>query len=40
MSAEKNLPLLAEVFGKLCAKRSDVALVVAGDGPYRATMEK
>jgi glycosyltransferase involved in cell wall biosynthesis/predicted metal-dependent phosphoesterase TrpH len=34
VSVEKNLPLLAEAFTRLCAARRDIALVVAGDGPY------
>ena len=40
VSVEKNLPLLADAFRQLCATRRDVALVVAGDGPYRAEMQK
>ena len=40
VSVEKNLPMLAEAFRKLCEKRRDAALVVVGDGPYRAAMEK
>jgi glycosyltransferase involved in cell wall biosynthesis len=39
VSIEKNLPMLAEVFRTLCQTRNDVALVIAGDGPYRATMQ-
>jgi glycosyltransferase involved in cell wall biosynthesis len=38
VSVEKNLPMLVESFRKLCEKRRDAALVVAGDGPYLATM--
>jgi glycosyltransferase involved in cell wall biosynthesis len=38
VSVEKNLPMLAEAFARLCAARSDVALVVAGDGPYLPEM--
>jgi glycosyltransferase involved in cell wall biosynthesis/predicted metal-dependent phosphoesterase TrpH len=34
VSVEKNLPLLADAFARLCAGRRDAALVVAGDGPY------
>jgi glycosyltransferase involved in cell wall biosynthesis len=34
ISAEKNLPLLAEAFLRLCRTRRDTALIVAGDGPY------
>ncbi len=39
VSVEKNLPLLAEAFQLLCARRRDVALIVVGDGPYRAKMQ-
>jgi len=39
VSVEKNLPLLAEAFARLCRRRSDVALVVAGDGPYAGKMK-
>ena len=40
VSVEKNLPFLADVFKRLCLKRNDTALVVAGDGPYLAEMKK
>ncbi|MEO6435366.1 MAG: glycosyltransferase, partial [Tepidisphaeraceae bacterium] len=40
VSLEKNLPMLAEAFRKLCEKRRDAALVVAGDGPYLEKMRK
>jgi glycosyltransferase involved in cell wall biosynthesis len=40
VSVEKNLPMLAEVFRVLCARRRDTALVVAGEGPYLATMRR
>ena len=40
VSVEKNLPFLVDAFARVCHKRSDAALIVAGDGPYRATMEK
>jgi glycosyltransferase involved in cell wall biosynthesis len=40
VSVEKNLPMLVETFRMLCARRRDVALVVAGDGPYRAEMRE
>ncbi len=40
VSIEKNLPLLASAFEQLCKQRSDVALVVAGDGPYLAELRK
>ena len=38
VSVEKNLPMLVEAFKQLCSTRHDVALVVAGDGPYLAQM--
>lgn len=38
VSREKNLPLLAEAFRRLAARRHDVCLVVVGDGPYREEM--
>jgi glycosyltransferase involved in cell wall biosynthesis len=38
VSVEKNLPLLAEAFERLCKHRSDVALVIAGNGPYLEEM--
>jgi glycosyltransferase involved in cell wall biosynthesis len=34
VSVEKNLPLLADAFTRLCASRRDVALALAGDGPF------
>lgn len=40
VSLEKNLPLLATAFRQLCGRRQDVALVVAGEGPYLAEMRK
>lgn len=40
VSVEKNLPLLVTAFRQLCAQRQDVALIIAGDGPYLATMKK
>jgi glycosyltransferase involved in cell wall biosynthesis len=38
VSVEKNLPMLVEIFKKVCKIRSDVALVIAGDGPYAKQM--
>ena len=38
VSVEKNLPMLADTFVRLCTARRDVALVVAGDGPHLAEM--
>lgn len=40
VSVEKNLPLLVQAFKRICSKRNDVALVVAGDGPYATTMRE
>lgn len=40
VSVEKNLPLLADAFKRLCDLRDDTALVVAGDGPYLAKMKQ
>jgi len=40
VSKEKNLPLLVDIFQQLCSTRSDTALIIAGDGPYRAEMQQ
>lgn len=40
VSVEKNLPLLVDIFQKLRSIRQDVALVIAGDGPYRQQMQQ
>ncbi|MGH7214718.1 MAG: glycosyltransferase family 4 protein, partial [Tepidisphaeraceae bacterium] len=40
VSIEKNLPLLVEAFRLLSRKRQDVALVIAGEGPYLAKMKE
>jgi glycosyltransferase involved in cell wall biosynthesis len=40
VSLEKNLPFLADAFKRLCKNRKDVALVIAGDGPYLPAMKK
>src|SRR5207249_2502434 len=40
LSAEKNLPLLVEIFQRLCRRRGDTALLIAGQGPYLATMQR
>lgn len=40
VSVEKNLPLLVEIFKLLTAQRKDIALIVAGDGPYRQEMQQ
>jgi glycosyltransferase involved in cell wall biosynthesis len=34
VSAEKNLGVLAEAFGRVCRTRKDVVLVIAGEGPH------
>jgi glycosyltransferase involved in cell wall biosynthesis len=39
VSVEKNLPLLVDIFRRLCAQRDDVALIIAGDGPYLKEMK-
>lgn len=39
ISREKNLECLARAFRLLAGRRGDVALIVVGDGPYRAAME-
>jgi glycosyltransferase involved in cell wall biosynthesis len=39
VSVEKNLPLLTEIFRRIVAVHNDVSLIVAGDGPYRETMQ-
>jgi glycosyltransferase involved in cell wall biosynthesis/predicted metal-dependent phosphoesterase TrpH len=40
VSAEKNLAVLASAFDRLSRHRHDVALVVVGDGPYAAEMQR
>lgn len=40
LSVEKNLPLLVEAYKSLCRVRRDVALIIVGDGPYRAKMSE
>jgi glycosyltransferase involved in cell wall biosynthesis len=40
VSPEKNLGLLADAFRTLCKTRRDVALIIAGDGPYLVEMTK
>ncbi len=40
VSVEKNLPLMVEAFKMLRKIRGDVALVVAGDGPYLQKMKQ
>lgn len=38
LSEEKNISFLSSVFRTICAKRRDVALVIAGDGPCAASL--
>ena len=40
VSVEKNLPMLVGIFKALSRKRKDVALIVAGDGPYLEKMKQ
>jgi glycosyltransferase involved in cell wall biosynthesis len=40
VSVEKNLPMLVRAFGRLCERRRDAALVIAGDGPYLPAMRQ
>lgn len=40
LSAEKNLDLLAESFAHVAARRSDVALVFAGEGPAEPALRR
>jgi glycosyltransferase involved in cell wall biosynthesis len=39
VSAEKNLGVLADTFRRLCRNRTDVALIVAGDGPQLSALQ-
>jgi glycosyltransferase involved in cell wall biosynthesis len=40
LSREKNLGCLAAAFRQVARRRTDVGLVVTGDGPYRAELEQ
>jgi glycosyltransferase involved in cell wall biosynthesis len=40
VGVEKNLALLAEAYRRLSATRSDVHLVIVGDGPFRKQLQK
>jgi glycosyltransferase involved in cell wall biosynthesis len=40
VSKEKNIHLLAQAFCELCRNRSDVHLIVVGDGPYLHAMQQ
>lgn len=39
VSIEKNLEMLAEVIESVCARRTDAALVIVGEGPHMAAMK-
>lgn len=39
VSKEKNMPLLADAFKRLCAAGNDLQLIVVGDGPYLPEMK-
>jgi glycosyltransferase involved in cell wall biosynthesis len=39
ISIEKNVNLLAEVFERLCARRRDVAMIFAGEGPQLSALK-
>ena len=39
VSPETNLAMLAKVFRRMCGRGCNVALVIAGDGPYMATLQ-
>lgn len=38
VSKEKNMPLLAEAFRRIASRRSDVELIIVGEGPYFRAM--
>jgi glycosyltransferase involved in cell wall biosynthesis len=40
LAAEKNLPLVAETWSALRAQRPDLQLVLVGDGPLRAELQR
>ena len=40
VAIEKNLHLLAQAFRKLCETQQQAHLIIIGDGPYRASLEK
>ena len=40
ISKEKDLDILSEAFVELCGERDDIALALAGGGPYREELEK
>ncbi|MCS7033712.1 MAG: glycosyltransferase family 1 protein [Phycisphaerae bacterium] len=40
VSVEKNLQVLVDAFRQIASRRRDIALVVAGDGPFREPMAR
>lgn len=40
LAAEKNLPLLLDAYRRICAERSDAHLMIVGDGPNRALLQR
>jgi glycosyltransferase involved in cell wall biosynthesis len=40
ISREKNLPFLVEAFNRLSGERSDIHLIIVGEGPYLEEMKK
>jgi glycosyltransferase involved in cell wall biosynthesis len=40
VSVEKNLPMLVKIFREVCANRDDLALIIAGEGPYLGQMKQ
>jgi glycosyltransferase involved in cell wall biosynthesis len=39
VSVEKNVDMLADAFDRICARRRDVALILAGEGPHSGAMK-
>jgi glycosyltransferase involved in cell wall biosynthesis len=40
VSKEKNMPILADAFKRICRDRNDLQLIVVGDGPYLDEMKR
>lgn len=40
ISAEKNLAVLADAFSQICETRNDVALILAGEGPFTEALRQ